>query len=75
MTDHTSNLKAFMDSLRWEDAGEYPITAGIWLFLMVLLPIESHWMELVVIAFGGILMASTLEYKGKIQKRNRQVRV
>ena len=70
MTDPTSNLKIFMDSLQWEDAKEYPIAAVIWVFLLATLPIEAHWMELVTLAFGGVLMASALDYKGKISKRS-----
>jgi len=57
----------FLDSLEWTDAKEYPITLGIWMFLVILLPAEGYWVDLVFLATGGIILASTLDYKGKIQ--------
>jgi len=59
----------FLDSLEWKDAKEYPIALGIWMFLVILLPAEGYWIDLVFLATGGIILASTLDYKGKIHRR------
>jgi len=59
----------FLDSARWEDAKEYPISLVIWMFLAILLPAEGRWADLVIMATGGIILAATIDFKGKIHRR------